>query len=105
MSLSQKYNLLRKTVGLQLVSTKTQKKKYYGVHVFIVFYTFCRDLFLGIGMYNADLQLNEKGYYIAVMLLVIVGSILTQKVIRDNSEDDEIIAEQQRRIERNESAN
>ncbi|MBP2259038.1 YiaA/YiaB family inner membrane protein [Virgibacillus alimentarius] len=50
-----------------------------------------------IGLYNADnLQLNEKGYYIAVMILVAVGAILTQKVTRDNAEDDEIIAEQER---------
>lgn len=48
-----------------------------------------------IGLYNADMELNEKGYYIAVMLLVAVGSILTQKVVRDNAEDDDIIAEQE----------
>ncbi len=48
-----------------------------------------------IGLYNADMQLNEKGYYIAVMLLVAVGSILTQKVVRDNAEDDDIIADQE----------
>ncbi|KAF0822246.1 putative membrane protein YubF [Cytobacillus firmus] len=53
-------------------------------------------LFL-IGLYNAEMQLNEKGYYIAVMLLVAVGSILTQKVTRDNAEDAEILAEQERR--------
>lgn len=51
-----------------------------------------------IGLYNADnLQLNEKGYYIAVMILVAVGAILTQKVTRDNAEDDELIAEQERK--------
>jgi len=48
-----------------------------------------------IGLYNADMELNEKGYYIAVMLLVAVGSILTQKVVRDNAEDDDIIADQE----------
>lgn len=42
-------------------------------------------------------RLNEKGYYIAVMILVAVGAILTQKVTRDNAEDNEIIAEQERR--------
>jgi len=51
-----------------------------------------------IGLYNADnLQLNEKGYYLAVMILVAVGAILTQKVTRDNYEDDEIIAQQERK--------
>ena len=49
-----------------------------------------------IGLYNTDnLQLNEKGYYIAVMILVAVGAILTQKVTRDNAEDNDIIAEQE----------
>lgn len=50
-----------------------------------------------IGLYNADnLELNEKGYYIAVMILVAVGAILTQKVTRDNAEDNDIIAEQEK---------
>jgi len=58
-----------------------------------------------IGLYNADnLQLNEKGYYIAVMILVAVGAILTQKVTRDNAEDDDIIAEQERQKGLNEKA-
>lgn len=62
------------------------------------YFTFCGGLLFGIGLYNADnLQLNEKGYYIAVMILVAVGAILTQKVTRDNAEDNEIIAEQERR--------
>ncbi|WFF94187.1 YiaA/YiaB family inner membrane protein [Bacillus paralicheniformis] len=63
------------------------------------YFTFFTGVFLfGISPYNADnLQLNEKGYYIAVMILVAVGAILTQKVTRDNAEDNEIIAEQERR--------
>ncbi|MGB2993746.1 MAG: hypothetical protein WBB47_14030, partial [Paenisporosarcina sp.] len=40
----------------------------------------------------------EKGYYIAVMILVAVGAILTQKVTRDNAEDDDILAEQERHL-------
>lgn len=31
------------------------------------------------------------------MMLVAVGAILTQKVTRDNAEDDEMIAEQERK--------
>lgn len=55
-----------------------------------------------IGLYNADnLELNEKGYYIAVMILVAVGAILTQKVTRDNAEDNEIIAEQEQERQMN----
>lgn len=56
-----------------------------------------------IGLYNANnLQLNEKGYYIAVMILVAVGAILTQKVTRDNAEDNDMIAEQERQRNLNE---
>jgi len=51
-----------------------------------------------IGLYNEDsLELNEKGYYLAVMILVAVGAILTQKVTRDNYEDAEIMAELERK--------
>lgn len=65
--------------------------------VFMAYFTFAAGVALFcIGLYNADMELNEKGYYIAVMLLVAVGAILTQKVVRDNSEDDAIIEEQKR---------
>ncbi|KEZ52401.1 MULTISPECIES: YiaA/YiaB family inner membrane protein [Metabacillus] len=66
---------------------------------FLAYFTFFAGVALFcIGLYNADnLQLNEKGYYIAVMMLVAVGAILTQKVTRDNAEDDELIAEQERK--------
>ncbi|WP_088043617.1 YiaA/YiaB family inner membrane protein [Bacillus sp. EAC] len=61
----------------------------------LAYFTLVAGVFLFcIGLYNADMELNEKGYYIAVMLLVAVGSILTQKVVRDNAEDDDIIADQ-----------
>lgn len=64
----------------------------------LAYFTFSAGVILfSIGLYNADgLQLNEKGYYIACMLLVAVGAIITQKVVRDNAEDAEIIAEQER---------
>lgn len=64
----------------------------------LAYFTFFAGVFLfSIGLYNADnLELNEKGYYIAVMILVAVGAILTQKVTRDNAEDNEIIAEQEK---------
>jgi len=62
----------------------------------LAYFTLVAGVFLFcIGLYNADMELNEKGYYIAVMLLVAVGSILTQKVVRDNAEDDDIIADQE----------
>ena len=64
------------------------------------YFTFAAGILLfSIGLYNAEgLQLNEKGYYIACMILVAVGAILTQKVVRDNAEDNDIIAEQERQI-------
>ncbi|RUT31835.1 hypothetical protein EJP77_10650 [Paenibacillus zeisoli] len=73
------------------------RKRNTPAFTFLAYFTFFAGvaLFL-IGIYNADMQLNEKGYYIAVMILVAVGAILTQKVTRDNSEDNEIIAEQNR---------
>lgn len=63
----------------------------------LAYFTLFAGVFMfSIGLYNADnLQLNEKGYYIAVMILVAVGAILTQKVTRDNAEDNDIIAEQE----------
>ncbi|WP_100330151.1 YiaA/YiaB family inner membrane protein [Bacillus xiapuensis] len=64
----------------------------------LAYFTFFAGVFLFcIGLYNEDsLELNEKGYYIAVMILVAVGAILTQKVTRDNAEDRELMAEQER---------
>lgn len=43
-----------------------------------------------LGIYNADWQLNVKGYYLLCMFLVIISCIVSQKVVRDNSEDKEI---------------
>ncbi|MGG1535081.1 YiaA/YiaB family inner membrane protein [Brevibacillus agri] len=65
---------------------------------FLAYFTLGAGVFLfSIGLYNATtLELNEKGYYIACMLLVAVGAILTQKVVRDNEEDKAIIEEQER---------
>lgn len=65
---------------------------------FLAYFTFAAGVALfSIGLFNADMELHEKGYYIAVMLLIAVGAILTQKVVRDNAEDDEILAEEERR--------
>jgi uncharacterized membrane protein YiaA len=53
-----------------------------------------------IGLYNAPFELNVKGYYIAVMLLISYSAISVQKVVRDNAEDKEILEQldQQRNI-------
>ncbi|NEU31145.1 hypothetical protein GN156_10175 [bacterium LRH843] len=66
---------------------------------FLSYFTlFAGVVLFSIGLWNANMELNEKGYYIACMLLISVGSILTQKVVRDNTEDDEIIKEQQSQL-------
>ncbi|TLS53784.1 hypothetical protein FE782_00015 [Paenibacillus antri] len=47
-----------------------------------------------IGLYNAPFELNVKGYYIAVILLIAYSAISVQKVVRDNAEDKEILERQ-----------
>jgi uncharacterized membrane protein YiaA len=66
----------------------------------MAYFTLAVGMFMFIiGMYNAShLELAEKGYYIATMLLVAIGAILTQKVTRDNAEDNAIIEDQEREL-------
>ncbi|MCG2837332.1 hypothetical protein L6J37_10860 [Photobacterium sp. WH77] len=40
-----------------------------------------------VGLLNADLQLNEKGYYLVVMLFGLFSVITLQKTVRDEMED------------------
>lgn len=78
------------------MNTKKHRRRNTSAFVFLSYFTLVAGVSLfGIGLYNeTSLELNEKGYYIAVMLLCIVGAILTQKVVRDNADDDAIIEEQ-----------
>lgn len=46
-----------------------------------------------IGLYNAPFELNVKGYYIAVVLLISYSAIGVQKVVRDNAEDRDLMAD------------
>lgn len=39
-----------------------------------------------IGLFNADMQLNEKGYYLVVLLYALFASVSLQKVVRDKLE-------------------
>lgn len=79
--------------------TKYRRRNTVAFTVLAYFTLFAGVSLFCIGLYNADsLQLNEKGYYIAVMILVAVGAILTQKVTRDNAEDNDILAEQERHL-------
>ena len=49
-------------------------------------------LFIGviafiIGLWNAEMQLNEKGYYFTVLILGLFAAISVQKAVRDQLED------------------
>lgn len=39
-----------------------------------------------IGLYNATMQLNEKGYYFAVLFFGLFSAVSLQKVVRDRAE-------------------
>lgn len=85
----------------EVIEMNNYRRRNTPAFTFLSYFTFAAGVALFIiGLYNADMELNEKGYYIAVMLLVAVGAILTQKVARDNAEDNDIIEEQRRREER-----
>ncbi len=43
-----------------------------------------------VGLYNAQMQLNEKGYYFAVLILGLYAAISLQKTVRDKEEGLEI---------------
>jgi len=50
------------------------------------------SLFIGviaflIGLTNADMQLNEKGYYFTVLMFGLFAAISVQKAVRDQLED------------------
>ena len=61
---------------------------------FLAYFTLIAGVALfSIGLFNEVMELNEKGCYIAIMILVAVSAILTQKGTRDNAEDNAIIAE------------
>lgn len=39
-----------------------------------------------IGLYNAEMELNEKGYYFAVLIIGLYAAVSLQKVVRDKDE-------------------
>src|SRR3982751_3745193 len=39
-----------------------------------------------IGLWNADMQLNEKGYYFTVLMFGLFSAISVQKAVRDQME-------------------
>lgn len=40
-----------------------------------------------IGLYNAGMQLNEKGYYFAILIFGLYSAVSLQKAVRDKEED------------------
>ena len=40
-----------------------------------------------IGLWNATMQLNEKGYYFTLLLFGLFAAVSLQKVVRDKAED------------------
>jgi uncharacterized membrane protein YiaA len=43
-----------------------------------------------IGLWNADMELNEKGYYFAIILFGLFSAISVQKSVRDRAEGVEV---------------
>ena len=39
-----------------------------------------------VGLWNADMELNEKGYYFTVLLFALFSGISVQKAVRDQIE-------------------
>jgi uncharacterized membrane protein YiaA len=71
----------------------------------VSYFALASGLFLfSLGVYNADWQLNVKGYYILCMVLITMACIVVQKVARDNSEDKDIQLENPRHRKRNTAA-
>lgn len=43
-----------------------------------------------IGLFNATMELNEKGYYFAVLILGLYSAVSLQKAVRDKAEGVEV---------------
>lgn len=66
------------------------------------YFALASGLFLySFGVYNADWELNVKGYYLLCMFLITITCIVTQKVVRDNAEDRELKLENPKHRMRN----
>ena len=68
---------------------KIVRDKLEGVQVTTIYYGLCCAYIiicvalLAIGLWNASLQLSEKGFYIMAFLLSLFGAVAVQKNIRD----------------------
>ena len=60
-----------------------------GIHVTPIYFALCWAsiaiciVLLALGLWNASLQLSEKGFYIMAFLLSLFGAVAVQKNIRD----------------------
>ena len=68
---------------------KIVRDKLEGIHVTAIYFGLCWAsiaiciALLTIGLWNASLQLSEKGFYIMAFLLSLFGAVAVQKNIRD----------------------
>ncbi|OTG66048.1 inner membrane protein YiaA [Acinetobacter silvestris] len=68
---------------------KIIRDKLEGVHVTAIYFGLCWVsilicvALLSIGLWNASLELSEKGFYIMAFLLSLFGAVAVQKNIRD----------------------
>lgn len=47
---------------------------------------FTGTIAFNVGLWNADMQLNEKGYYFAVLMFALFSAVSLQKAVRDQLE-------------------
>ena len=68
---------------------KTVRDKLEGIQVTAIYFGLCWAsiiiciALLAIGLWNASLELSEKGFYIMAFLLSLFGAVAVQKNIRD----------------------
>lgn len=68
---------------------KVVRDKIEGIHVTPIYFGLCWAsvviclVLLSIGLWNASLDLSEKGFYIMAFLLSLFGAVAVQKNIRD----------------------
>ncbi|MDN5512833.1 inner membrane protein YiaA [Acinetobacter sp.] len=68
---------------------KIVRDKLEGIHVTTIYFGLCWAsiviciTLLTIGLWNASLELSEKGFYIMAFLLSLFGAVAVQKNIRD----------------------
>ncbi len=89
-------NTEKETFGYQPSEKKEETKKNYSMKptpAFVGASWFALGLGLisyCIGLWNADMELNEKGYYFTLILFGLFSAISVQKCVRDRAEGIEV---------------